>query len=66
MFHSAAGLFPPFAEQLFGKVLALMARPPGDRGAPSTAGTPEDGVGTASVPEPTPGERRSPGGLILP
>ncbi|HZJ55467.1 MAG TPA: hypothetical protein VFD38_15110 [Myxococcaceae bacterium] len=66
MFHDAAGLFPPFAEQLFGKVLALMARPPGDRKAPSNAGTREERAGAASAPGPTQGERRSPGGLILP
>jgi hypothetical protein len=67
MFHGAAGLFPPFAEQLFGKVLALMARPPGARGAAQpTAATREGGSGAGQDPESPPGERRSPGGLILP
>ena len=67
MFHGAAGLFPPFAEQLFGKVLALMARPPGARGAAQpTAATREGGSGAGQNPESPPGERRSPGGLILP
>jgi hypothetical protein len=67
MFHGAPGLFPPFAEQLFGKVLALMARPPGARGASSApAATGEGGTGTGQGPEGGPGERRSPGGLILP
>ncbi|HEY1908312.1 MAG TPA: hypothetical protein VGG91_19835 [Myxococcaceae bacterium] len=65
MFHGAAGLFLPFAEQLFGKVLALMARPPGARGAPQTAAAPREG-GTGQGPESPPRERRSPGGLILP
>ena len=66
MFHAAPGLFPPFAEQLFGKVLALMTRPPGDRGEHSSTRTREEGVGATSAPETPQGERRSPGGLILP
>jgi len=67
MFHGAPGLFPPFAEQLFGKVLALMARPRGARGAPQApAATREGGPGAGETPENPPGERRSPGGLILP
>jgi hypothetical protein len=65
MFHNAPGLVSPFAEQLFGKLLALMARPPGSRGASPTAGAREEGIGATSAPEAT-GERRSPGGLILP
>ena len=67
MFHGAPGLFPPFAEQLFGQVLALMARPSTARGAAQPgAGTREEGAGVTSGPDPAPGERRSPGGLILP
>jgi len=61
------GVLPPFAEQLFVKVLALMTRPPGARGpGPGAAGAREEGAGTADAPGTTPGERRSPGGLILP
>ena len=67
MFHGAPGLFPPFAEQLFGKVLALMARPRGARGSSSSgASTGEDGAGTGPTRDAPTGERRSPGGLILP
>lgn len=67
LFHARAGLLPPFAEQLFTKVLALMARPPGTRGAPQAGGTVrEQGAGPPPAPESHPGERRSPGGLILP
>jgi hypothetical protein len=66
MFHRAPGLVPSFADQLFGKVLALMTRPPGSRAGPPTGGAREEGAGAASAPESTPGERRSPGGLILP
>src|SRR5262249_51316659 len=68
LFHGAPGLFPPFAEQLFGKVLALMARTPGARGAapPGGAGSADQASGSASSAEAPPGERRSPGGLILP
>lgn len=67
LFHGSPGLFPPFAEQLFTKVLALMARPPGARGqAQVGAGVREEGAGAAPATESTPGERRSPGGLILP
>lgn len=67
MFHGAPGLFSPFAEHLFGKVLALMARPPGARGAAQPpAGTREGGTGAGQSPENPSGERRSPGGLILP
>ena len=67
MFHGAPGLFPPFAEQLFGKVLALMARSPSARGAaPAGPGGADQGTGPSSSPEAPPGERRSPGGLILP
>jgi hypothetical protein len=64
MFHGAPGLFPPFAEQLFGKVLALMARATGAREAPGA--TARDEEGTATPVDAPPGERRSPGGLILP
>lgn len=65
MFDGAPGLFPPFAEQLFGKVLAFMARPAGAaRTAQPGAGIREEGIG--SGPEAPSGERRSPGGLILP
>jgi hypothetical protein len=66
MFHHATGLVPSFAEQLFGKVLALMTRPPGGRAAPSTGGAGEERAAGASAPESASGERRSPGGLILP
>lgn len=67
MFHGAPGLFPPFAEQLFGKVLTLMARSPATRGvAPGGAGSAAQDTRPASSPEAPPGERRSPGGLILP
>jgi hypothetical protein len=61
MFHQSPGLFPPFAEQLFTKVLALMARAAHE----GSAGAPQP---TASKSGPTApaGERRSPGGLILP
>ncbi|HUM12223.1 MAG TPA: hypothetical protein VLT82_14855 [Myxococcaceae bacterium] len=63
LFHGSPGLFPPFAEQLFAKVLALMARPPGARRpAHPGAGVREEGADDT----PAPGERRSPGGLILP
>jgi hypothetical protein len=66
MFHGGAGLLPAFAEQLFAKVLALMGRPAGARGAPAVAGSlREEGSGQAAT-ESAPGERRSPGGLILP
>lgn len=58
LFHGSPGLFPPFAEQLFAKVLAMMARPPGAGGPAQPEDTP--------APEAPPGERRSPGGLILP
>ena len=58
LFHGSAGLFPPFAEQLFTKVLALMARPAGGRGAARTgAGVREEGGGDAPGPESPPGER---------
>ena len=67
MFHGAPGLFPPFAEQLFGKVLALMARPLGARGSSSSGkATGVDGGGTGPTRDAPAGERRSPGGLILP
>lgn len=67
MFHGAPGLFPPFAEHLFGKVLALIARPPGARGASPESPSPgEDGPGTGPAGNAPAGERRSPGGLILP
>lgn len=67
LFHASPELLPPFAEQLFTKVLALMARPPGARGAPQAGGTVrEEGAGARAAPESPPGERRSPGGLILP
>lgn len=65
LFHGSAGLFPPFAEQLFTKVLALMSRQ-GTRGAtPGGGSARQEGEG-AAPPETPPGERRSPGGLILP
>ena len=67
MFHDAQGLFPPFAEQLFGKVLAFMAKAPGARGgAGSSADSREDGTRSGTGAEAPAGERRSPGGLILP
>ena len=67
MFHGAPGLFPPFAEQLFGKVLALMARSQAGREAPGGgADRAEEGASPTSSPDAPPGERRSPGGLILP
>ncbi len=65
LFHGSPGLFPPFAEQLFGKVLALMGRQPGARGSGAPA-TGEERGGDATGPGAPPGERRSPGGLILP
>jgi hypothetical protein len=65
MFHGGAALLPAFAEQLFAKVLALLGRPPGARGAAPGGGTREEGAG-AAAPESPAGERRSPGGLILP
>jgi hypothetical protein len=61
MFHRAPGLFAPFAEQLFAKVLALLARPGGQK---VDGGRQEAASGGA--PAAPPGERRSPGGLILP
>ena len=66
LFHATAGLFPPFAEQLFAKVLALMTRRGARGGAQAPGGTREEGAGAAPDPEAPPGERRSPGGLILP
>lgn len=57
LFHNAPGLFSPFATALFEKILALSSALPGGAPAPS----PEQAAQT----EP-PGERRSPGGLILP
>jgi len=61
LFHGTPGPLPPFAEQLFAKVLAWMASRD-RRGVPPGVTTREDGSG-----EPAPsGERRSPGGLILP
>ncbi len=67
LFHSSAGLSPPFAEQLFTKVLALMAGAPGARGAAQAGRTiREEGAAPPPAPESAPGERRSPGGLILP
>lgn len=63
LFHGSPGLFPPFAEQLFTKVLALMAR----RAPTGAASAAPDAGPTAPGPvAPPPGERRSPGGLILP
>jgi hypothetical protein len=64
LFHGSPGLLPPFAEQLFAKVLALMGRPRG--AAQPGAGLREEGGGERANPEAPPGERRSPGGLILP
>jgi hypothetical protein len=67
LFHGSPGLLPPFAEQLFVKVLALMGRPPGARGpAQPGTGVGEEGGGGATGSEAPAGERRSPGGLILP
>jgi len=67
LFHDSPGLFPPFAEQLFTKVLALMGRPPGARGpAQPGAGVRDQEGSEPAGPEAPPGERRSPGGLILP
>ena len=67
MFRGGATLLPAFAEQLFAKVLALMGRPAGGRGAAAaaTGSLREDGSGEGAT-ESAPGERRSPGGLILP
>jgi hypothetical protein len=61
MFHHSPGLFPPFAEQLFTKVLALMAR----AGQQPSAAAPRP-TQSQAAPTAPPGERRSPGGLILP
>jgi hypothetical protein len=61
MFHHSPGLIPPFAEQLFTKVLALMAR----AGQAPASGAPSP-TGAQPAPAAPPGERRSPGGLILP
>jgi len=67
MFHNAPGLFPPFAEHLFSKVLALMARPSGARGAsPASPPRGAEEAGTSPASNAPAGERRSPGGLILP
>jgi hypothetical protein len=67
MFHGAPGLLPPFAEHVFGKILAMMARAPGARGPSPAGGTlREGGSGSGPTRDAPPGERRSPGGLILP
>jgi len=67
MFHGAPGLFAPFAEQLFGKVLALMARSQAGSEATAAGATrAQEGTTPASGSESPAGERRSPGGLILP
>jgi len=66
MFHGGAALLPTFAEQLFAKVLALMGPAAGARGTAAPVGAlREEGSGQAATESP-PGERRSPGGLILP
>jgi hypothetical protein len=66
MFQGTPGLFPPFAEQLYTKVLAVMAAQ-GRRGTgPVGVAAREDGSSEPASPGTPPGERRSPGGLILP
>ena len=62
LFHSTPETLPAFAEALFTKVLALMSRRPGAEGeaAPVAAASAEPATTTPT------GERRSPGGLILP
>lgn len=62
LFHATPETLPAFAETLFTKVLALMARRPGAEGGKAAA-SPE---ARREEPAGTPGERRSPGGLILP
>ena len=62
LFHATPETIPAFAEALFTKVLALMSRRPGAEGQAMASAT-----GTAPAGEPAAsGERRSPGGLILP
>jgi hypothetical protein len=60
LFHQAPGLFSPFAEALYGKLLRDV--PEKSPKAPAGAGA---GAGVASASG-TPAERRSKGGLILP
>lgn len=69
LFHDAPGFFSKFAEFLFEKVLHITAamnagKAPPEPGQPPAPGAPEkrpeDAKGAA------PGEKRSPGGLILP
>lgn len=61
LFHATPETMPAFAETLFTKVLALMARRPGaETQAAQSAPALSDEPASAS------GERRSPGGLILP
>ena len=62
LFHATPETLPGFAETLFTKVLALMARRPGGESGQAPPG-PEV---PSKEPAATPGERRSPGGLILP
>ena len=66
MFHGGPALLPAFAEQLFAKVLSLMGRPAGARAPAAAAGSLREEGSGAGAAESTPGERRSPGGLILP
>jgi hypothetical protein len=61
LFHATPETLPAFAEALFTKVLALMARRPGAEG-PAKPGAEV----RSEEPAAAPGERRSPGGLILP
>jgi hypothetical protein len=66
LFHATPETIPAFAEALFTKVLALMSRRPGAEGQSMEGAT---GAAAAGEPAPSsaaPGERRSPGGLILP
>jgi hypothetical protein len=63
LFHGAPGLFSPFGVKLFEKVLTLSGP---QFGAP-VAGGPEAQAATEATHEESPaGEKKSPGGLILP
>ena len=64
LFHATAETLPGFAEALFAKVLALMSRRPGAEGQAMPGA--QSGGPPPAEPASTPGERRSPGGLILP
>ncbi len=79
LFHRAEGLFSPFATALFEKILTLSAggvTPPGLRGPDADASAADEAAADtgshaarsedAAAGETAPGERRSPGGLILP